>query len=148
MLIETSDIERISATQAIFSDDGERIAALFYDRLFELAPDVRPMFPDDLSEQGRKLSATLAIAVSSLSSWDELAPILAALARRHIVYGVKAWHYAVVTQALLDTLTREGVDTATVAAWNRALSVINAHMISAAYGDRAGEPTEAQAALT
>ncbi len=74
------------------------------------------------------------MAISSLRDWDALAPILAALARRHVAYGVKAWHYAVVTQALLDTLRAGGVDAGTVTAWNRAMSVICGHMIAVAYG--------------
>lgn len=136
MLIDKRDIELVEATRPLFSENDLQVAGSFYTRLFELAPDLREMFPEDLSEQHRKLSATLAIAISSLSSWDELAPILASLARRHIVYGTKSWHYAVVTQALLDTLPEAGVDDATVAAWNRVMSVINSHMIAAAYGDR------------
>ena len=32
-------------------------ADLFYDRLFEIAPEVRSMFPQDLSEQKKKLMA-------------------------------------------------------------------------------------------
>lgn len=139
MLIDPKDVELITATRPLFAESGEKVASLFYARLFELAPDVRAMFPDDLAEQSRKLSATLALAISSLSGWDELAPILASLARRHIVYGVKAWHYAIVAQALLDTLRRADIDDQTVEAWNRAMSVINAHMIAAAYGDRPDE---------
>ena len=136
MLIDTKDIDLVSATRTMFSENGEAVAELFYARLFELAPEVRGMFPTDLAEQGRMLSATLALAVSSLRNWDDLAPILASLARRHIVFGVKSWHYAVVTQALLDTLKAAEVDPETVAAWNRTMSVICAHMIAAAYGDQ------------
>ena len=47
-------------------------ADLFYQRLFELAPDVRPMFAADLSAQKKKLIDTLAYAVDSLrtpTSW-------------------------------------------------------------------------------
>ena len=139
MLIDPKDVELITETRPIFAENGEMVADLFYTRLFELAPDVRDMFPADLTEQSRKLSATLTLAISSLSGWDELAPILASLARRHIVYGVKAWHYAIVAQALLDTLRGAEVDEATVQAWNRAMSVINAHMIAAAYGGRPDE---------
>lgn len=137
MLIDTRDIDLVSATRPMFADNGEAVAALFYGRLFELAPDVRGMFPANMSDQGRKLSATIALAVSSLRNWDDLAPILASLARRHIVFGVKSWHYAIVTQALLDTLKAAEVDPETVAAWNRTMSVICAHMIAAAYGDQA-----------
>lgn len=136
MFVDSKDVAMVAATRALFSENGDVVAGLFYTRLFELAPDVREMFPEDLSDQGRKLSATLSVAISSLRNWDELAPVLASLARRHIAYGVQSWHYALVTQALLDTLKGAGVDAATVAAWNRVMSVINAHMIASAYGNR------------
>ena len=41
-------------------------ADLFYDRLFEIAPEVRSLFPQDLSEQKTKLMAMLSNAVASL----------------------------------------------------------------------------------
>ena len=34
---------------------ADQAADLFYDRVFELAPAARPMFPDDLREQKKKL---------------------------------------------------------------------------------------------
>lgn len=134
MLIDDLDAELVTRSRPLFSENGETVAALFYERLFELAPDLRDMFPADLVEQNRKLSATLTVAVSSIRDWETLAPILAALARRHVVYGVHAWHYAVVTRALLDTLVKGGVDGATILAWNRLLSTICSHMIACAYG--------------
>lgn len=133
MPISHADIGLIENTEPLFSKTDGAVAALFYERLFELAPDLRTMFPTDMSEQHRKLSATLAVAISAMRDWQELAPILAALARRHIVYGVLPWHYAIVSQALLDTLRAGGVDEPTVKAWNRAMSHISTHMIACAY---------------
>src|SRR5262249_8852273 len=46
---------------------AKQAAAMFYDRLFEIAPQVRAMFPDDMTEQRKKLMATLAVVVNSLS---------------------------------------------------------------------------------
>ena len=43
-----------------------KAAELFYGRLFEIAPQVRAMFPDDMTEQRKKLMATLAIVVNGL----------------------------------------------------------------------------------
>ena len=53
-------------------------ADLFYGRLFEIAPQVRAMFPDDLSEQKKKLMAMLGTAVAGLSHLDTLMPAGAA----------------------------------------------------------------------
>ena len=45
---------------------SEQAAALFYGRLFEIAPAVKPLFRGDMKEQGRKLMATLAVVVNGL----------------------------------------------------------------------------------
>lgn len=79
-------------------------ADLFYNRLFEIAPEVRPMFPQDMKEQKVKLMAMLGTAVSNLHRLDEILPAVKALGERHKGYGVTAAHYAPVGTALLWTL--------------------------------------------
>lgn len=59
------------------------VTALFYGRVFELAPEVRPLFRQDIAVQGRKLIATLAVLVDSLEQFEELRPMLKALGQRH-----------------------------------------------------------------
>lgn len=77
------------------------VADLFYDRLFEIAPDVRPLFPDDLKEQKKKLVAMLATAVTNLHQIETIAPAVADLGKRHAAYGVKLEHYEPVGAAHL-----------------------------------------------
>ena len=79
-------------------------ADLFYDRLFEIAPDVRSLFPSDLAEQKEKLMAMLSTAVANLHKLDSILPAVKDLGRRHRGYGVTATHYAPVGAALLWTL--------------------------------------------
>jgi nitric oxide dioxygenase len=81
-------------------------ADLFYDRLFETAPDLRAMFPADMRDQKRKLFVTLATAVQGLGDLDRLVPQVKALGARHTGYGVTAEHYALVGAALIWTLDR------------------------------------------
>ena len=65
-------------------------ADLFYDRLFEIAPEVRALFPDDLKEQKKKLIAMLATAVTNLHQVDSIVPAVEDLGKRHVAYGVTA----------------------------------------------------------
>jgi hemoglobin-like flavoprotein len=81
-------------------------ADLFYDRLFEIAPPVRTLFPSDLTEQKVKLMAMLGTAVSNLHQIDTILPAVKALGERHKRYGVTADHYAPVGAALLWTLEK------------------------------------------
>ena len=79
-------------------------AALFYGRLFEIAPAVKPLFRGDMTEQGCKLMATLGVVVNSLGNLEAELPAASALAKRHVDYGVKAADYTPVGAALLWTL--------------------------------------------
>jgi hemoglobin-like flavoprotein len=79
-------------------------ADLFYNRLFEIAPDVRPLFPHDLSEQKKKLIAMLATAVTNLHQVETILPAVENLGKRHVAYGVTDKMYQPVGAALLWTL--------------------------------------------
>jgi hypothetical protein len=79
-------------------------AALFYGRLFEIAPAVKPLLRGDMTEQGCKLMATLGVVVNSLGNLEAVLPAASALAKRHVDYGVKAADYTPVGAALLWTL--------------------------------------------
>ena len=81
-------------------------ADLFYNRLFEIAPETRSMFPADLKEQKGKLMAMLGTAVSNLHQLETILPAVKALGERHKGYGVSAAHYAPVGAALLWTLEK------------------------------------------
>jgi nitric oxide dioxygenase len=118
-------------------------ATLFYARLFELDPSLRPMFHGDMREQGRKLMQMLALVVTSLSDLDKLVPVVRAMGTRHAGYGVREEHYATVGASLLWTLEK-GLGpsfTAEVrAAWTGAYTLLSTAMIDAA---RTGHPAAA-----
>ena len=116
---------------------SEQAAALFYGRLFEIAPEVKPLFKGDMTEQGRKLMGTLAVVVNGLSDLNAILPAASALAKRHVGYGVTPGHYAPVGAALLWTLER-GLGAQwtqdLAAAWAAAYATLSGFMIGEAYG--------------
>src|SRR6185369_10393037 len=81
-------------------------ADLFYNRLFEIAPETRAMFPKDLAEQKGKLMSMLGTAVTNLHKLDTILSAVKDLGQRHKGYGVTAAHYAPVGAALLWTLEK------------------------------------------
>ncbi len=116
---------------------SEAAAVLFYDRLFEIAPKVRAMFPTDMTEQRRKLMAMLAAVVNGLGNLESVLPAASALAKRHVSYGAKAEHYPVVGAALLWTLEKglgDGWTPEVAEAWTAAYGTLSGFMISEAYG--------------
>jgi hemoglobin-like flavoprotein len=116
---------------------SEQAAALFYGRLFEIAPDVKRLFKGDMTEQGRKLMGTLAVVVNGLSDLNSILPAARALAKRHVAYGVTPDHYAPVGAALLWTL-ESGLGPQwtpeLAAAWAAAYATLSGFMIGEAYG--------------
>lgn len=132
-----AQISRVQASFAEVAPISEQAAGLFYDRLFDIAPQVRAMFPDDMTEQRKKLMATLAYVVGGLSTLDTVLPAASQLARKHVGYGVTAEHYPIVGAALLWTLEKGlgGGWTPDVAdAWAAAYGTLSGYMISEAYG--------------
>jgi hemoglobin-like flavoprotein len=105
-MLTATDIGAVRASFAKILPIKDRAADLFYDRLFEIAPQLRQMFPSNLTEQKRKLMAMIAAAVGGLDDLDALIPQVKALGARHAGYGVTVNQYAIVGDALMWTLER------------------------------------------
>ena len=135
--MEANDIALVQKSFAEVKPTSEQAAALFYGRLFEIAPAVKPLFKGDMAEQGRKLMGTLSYVVNGLADLNSLLPAASALAKRHVDYGAKPEHYAPVGEALLWTL-EQGLGPKwtgeTAAAWGTAYKTLSAYMIKEAYG--------------
>jgi nitric oxide dioxygenase len=116
---------------------AETAAALFYGRLFELDPSLRPLFHGDMATQGRHLMATLAVAVRGLDELATLVPIVQTLGRRHAAYGVRDEHYATVGEALLWTL-EQGLGERFTPAVRDAWAAVY-HLLASTMQDAAGQ---------
>ncbi|MEM6473805.1 MAG: globin family protein [Planctomycetota bacterium] len=117
---------------------SEQAAELFYGRLFELDPSLKPLFKGDMKEQGRKLMATLNLAVTSLTKLEEIIPAVQDLGRRHVKYGVPDESYQTVGQALLWTLEQGLGDAFTDEArdaWTVTYVTLSSVMLDAAHED-------------
>ncbi len=115
-------------------------ADIFYTKLFELDPALKPLFPTDkagaMVEQGNKLMTMLGAAVAGLSNMDALIPVLKGLGKRHVDYKVEPSHYETVGAALLGTLEAGLGDEFTSEvkeAWTTVYGAMSGVMIEAAY---------------
>jgi len=130
--------EQIRLVQDTFRKIGPTaplVAEVFYRRLFEIAPHVRPLFPSSLTDQGAKFMAILSIIVANLDNMDEIGPAVRDLGRRHAGYGVSADDYRPVGQALIWTLEqglRADFTPAVESAWLAALGVLTKMMLEGA----------------
>ena len=128
-------IKLVQDSFEIVKTNAEQAAQLFYNRLFDLNPNLRSMFNESIQEQGRKLMSVLASAVGSLNNLDKVVPVVQDLGLRHHHYGVTHQDYDTVGQALIWTLEQglgDKFTEATKAAWLEVYGVLSSVMKEAA----------------
>jgi hemoglobin-like flavoprotein len=114
-------------------------AEIFYSKLFELDPKLKPSFPSNeeaMKSQGNKLMTMLGAAVAGLSNLEALIPVLEDLGKKHVGYKVEASHYDTVGAALLATLEAGLADDFTAEvkdAWASVYGTMSSVMIKASY---------------
>lgn len=135
--MDTQQKELVQKTWALVVPISEAAADLFYGRLFEMDPAIKPMFArTDLKKQGRMLMQALALTVKGLDAPDQLIPVLQDLGRRHAKYGVHDSHYDTVGGALLWTLEKglgEAFTAPVKGAWTEAYTLVSSVMKAAAH---------------
>ena len=135
--MNTDTINLVQRSFAQVRPEAAGAADLFYRRLFELDPDLRPLFTSDIGEQGARLMAMIGLAVDGLDDLDALTPAVQDLGVRHRGYGVRPEHYDTVGEALLWTLGQGLGDAFTPdvrAAWTEISGLLAGVMKDAAYG--------------
>jgi hemoglobin-like flavoprotein len=115
--------------------DPVTVGGLFYNRLFEIAPQLKHMFRNPMPEQSKKLLAMINYVIGKLDKLDVILDEVAKLARRHAGYGVKPDHYTIVGEALLWTLEKglaENWNSEVKEAWTDCYQILSSAMINAA----------------
>jgi nitric oxide dioxygenase len=134
--MNADEIDLVQKSFAKVAPIADQAAGLFYGRLFEIAPQVKPLFKRDIDEQGRMLMGALSTVVNGLKDLEAIVPIAQQLAVRHVNYGVKPEYYQPVGEALLWTLEKglgPEFTPPVKAAWTQAYTTLSGVMIAAAY---------------
>ena len=98
------NIELLEQSFAKLAPRGDEFVESFYDRLFDMYPEAKPMFAKtDMEKQRKKLLESLVMVVNNLRKPDVLGPALANLGERHKALGAQEEHYAMVGEALIGT---------------------------------------------
>ena len=123
MSLTSTQIDLVRDSFATVRENLAPPSARFYETLFSHAPELRPMFRDDLEGQGMRFMTTLSLMVDHLDAPDALAARFDELGRSHKALGVRPAHFVPMEEALVDTL-RERIGAAmtpeTEAAWRAA----------------------------
>jgi len=138
MELTQAQIQLVKESWSIFrSIDTALVGDVFYGKLFLENPSLRRLFPRQMEEQYKKLINMLSIMVARLDHIDDLSADIAAMAERHVRYGVKPEYYPLVGKALLWALqnglgkdwTRE-----VEIAWQNCYDILAGKMIKASMG--------------
>lgn len=129
------NVDLLESSFELLAPQGEQLVERFYERLFETAPAVRSLFPDDMEGQQRALLGALGTIVNSLRSPEKLTAYLEGLGKHHVDYGAEPAHYDVVAEVLVATMAEVAGDAWTdelQSAWTAALTAIKGLMLTGA----------------
>ena len=113
---------------------AEDSAVFFYNTLFELDPELEPLFSEDLEQQGKKLMATLGRIVDLLDDLDALLLFLRELGESQVKHSVTEADYRTFVQAWLKTLSNDlgsHFDKQTKDAWVSAYIILSSNLTKA-----------------
>jgi hemoglobin-like flavoprotein len=137
-------IRLLQRSFALIQPIADTVGLSFYERLFERAPQVREMFKGDVDLQQRKLMnffgefvklhlrSLLTLPVTAAADPEVSIPGIAALAERHVAYGVRPEHFMAAKEALFWSFSqhlRDEFDRETLLAWSAAFDMIAESMI-------------------
>ncbi|QLY29987.1 globin domain-containing protein [Nocardia huaxiensis] len=98
------NIELLQASWKNVEAVGPEAVEYFYNHLFEAAPAVRPMFPEDMADQRKRFLTGLARIVTNVETLAADPSFVQRLGRDHAANGVVAEQYPVAGASLLATL--------------------------------------------
>lgn len=136
-------LDIVATTAADIAAEPARFADAFYDRLFEISPDARELFPDDMGVQKAKLVDEVEFLAAAAKDLDAFVARAADLGARHHQYGVRVEHYPGVELALVAGIEAVLGGAATVEvheAWSRLYRLIAETMIEGASHDLFASP--------
>src|SRR4051812_27060281 len=96
--------EQLDAVEESLAQIGPRLddlAGRFYERMFQLDPALRRLFPADLASQRTKFSAELRLVMMAIRDYDDFLAQAAAIGAMHRGRGVSAVAFQVARDALL-----------------------------------------------
>ena len=142
------DTAALKASWGKVAAAGDDVPLYFYSHLFLSHPEVRSMFPIQMSGQRDKLWAALGAVVSNVDEVDKVLPLLEQLGRDHRRFAVITEHYTAVGASLLATLkkflgpawTPDLADT-----WAQAYGLVAKVMVAAAEQDEDVAPASWEA---
>jgi nitric oxide dioxygenase len=132
-LLDPTEVAAVRSSFAAVAPIADRAGMMLFERIFELAPETRPMFADDIAPQAARTIDAVSTLVDQLDDPERVTALLTGLGARHARYGVRPEHFPVVGAALLWTL-EQGLGDAFSAdvrdAWSALWAIVAATMLA------------------
>ena len=128
-------IARVKRSHAALAARDVDVPSRFYERLFAAAPEVRRLFPQDLTRLRAHFHAALALVVHNLDDVEVLAQSLRDLGVQHVHWGAQPGHYFIVREALVTALKELSGDDWSAELdqdWRDAIGTIASYMLQGA----------------
>ena len=130
--MNTDQLKMVLDSLAVIQPLADPIAKSFYMHLFEIAPSSKKLFTGDMERQGSMLMTSLSLAVSGLSSIEDVMPSVQALGERHYSYGVKREYFQPALESFIWALEQHLGEKFTPElknAWNDAFKTLTDAML-------------------
>lgn len=101
-----AQIATVRSSFDMVSPQSGEACRIFYEELFNLAPDLKALFPDNMTRQKQKFIQMLSIVVNNLDNISRISEYIEDLGRRHVGYEVEDEYYDIVEEAFLSMLER------------------------------------------
>lgn len=111
--MDETTVELLEKSFNLLAPRGPELVDRFYAHLFAKNPQVRPLFPQEMGEQKKKLLASIQLVMANVRKPDALFEPLQDMGRRHVYYKTEPAHYPVVRDTLISVMSDMAGD-----AWN------------------------------
>jgi nitric oxide dioxygenase len=124
--MKPESVQIIKSTLPVLQQHGEDLTRLFYQRMFENNPEVKPYFNQahqQIGSQQRALASAICAYAQHIDNPQALAGAVELIAQKHASLGIKAEHYPIVGANLLASIRELLGDAATediIEAWAEA----------------------------
>ena len=130
------DLDALETSFDLVAPKGDELVEIFYARLFETAPSVKPLFAStDMNHQRTMLLSALVLLRKSLRDVDSIVPALKRMGARHVGYGAAPAHYPVVGEVLIGSMAEiagPAWEPRFERAWGEAFAVVAGAMLEGA----------------
>ena len=127
-------IARIKTNFAEISSEPRALAGRFYSELFAAAPQLRGLFPLDLTSLQGHFEAALALVIRNLEEIRTLEEPLRELGAQHVGWGAKPEDYVLVRESLIRAIRSSSAEWNDILEgdWRRSITAIMVPMLEGA----------------